>query len=137
MADIFDVIADPTRRELLKLLHEGHGSVRETVGTAHGSAAELSVKEVVASIGLSQPTVSKHLKVLRDHGLVTVREEGQHRYYRLEGAPLETVADWLLLLKSTQLDPSDVTALTGWAGADVGTSFGATVAEGTHRARAV
>ncbi|HLS93132.1 MAG TPA: metalloregulator ArsR/SmtB family transcription factor [Microbacterium sp.] len=86
MADIFDVIADGTRREILQLLlkrgQDGDG------GT--------SVSEIVAELSVSQPTVSKHLKVLREAGLVTVREEGQHRYYRLDTGPLEQVDDWLV-----------------------------------------
>lgn len=82
MADIFDVIADATRRDLLQaLLHSGSG--------------ELSVGQLVEKLGLSQPTVSKHLRVLRDSNLVVVREMGQHRYYRVEAAPLGSVGEWL------------------------------------------
>ncbi|XUK60988.1 Transcriptional regulator [Plantibacter sp. RU18] len=84
MADIFDVIADTTRRDILALLLERHGG------------AGTSVSEIVAQLGLSQPTVSKHLKVLREADLVEVREEGQHRYYSLDYAPLEDVEDWLI-----------------------------------------
>src|ERR1700710_2522448 len=111
MADIFSVIADPTRRHLLSLLLEryeaadeedeadaeapadasapatvaedGHEAVERTAGAPMG---EVSVSELVALLELSQPTVSKHLKVLRDAGLVSVREVGQHRYYGLEAA---------------------------------------------------
>jgi DNA-binding PadR family transcriptional regulator len=50
----------------------------------------------VQQLGVSQPTVSKHLKVLRDAGLASVREEGQHRYYSLSPAPLDAVDDWLV-----------------------------------------
>lgn len=85
MADIFDVIADTTRRDILSLLLDRHSSAQGT-----------SVSEIVAQLGLSQPTVSKHLKVLREAGLVEVREEGQHRYYSLDYAPLEDVEDWLI-----------------------------------------
>ena len=49
-----------------------------------------------SALGASQPTVSKHLKVLRESGLVAVREEGQHRYYKLDRTPLETLEDWLI-----------------------------------------
>jgi biotin operon repressor len=73
MADIFDVIADGTRRDILQLLRE-----RAAAGE-HGT----SVSHIVTELGVSQPTVSKHLKVLREAELVTVREEGQHRYYSL------------------------------------------------------
>jgi ArsR family transcriptional regulator, arsenate/arsenite/antimonite-responsive transcriptional repressor len=87
MADIFDVVADPTRRQLLgRLLALAH---------AEGSMGEISVGSLVGELGISQPTVSKHLKTLREHGLVQVRDEGQHRYYRLDPAPLDEVADWV------------------------------------------
>lgn len=86
MADIFDVIADGTRRDILQLLRErGSGGERGT-----------SVSQIVAELGVSQPTVSKHLKVLREAELVSVREEGQHRYYSLSPAPLDAVDDWLV-----------------------------------------
>ncbi|WP_156760701.1 ArsR/SmtB family transcription factor [Microbacterium karelineae] len=86
MADIFDVIADGTRREILQLL------LRRDQETQDGT----SVSEIVGELSVSQPTVSKHLKVLREAGLVSVREEGQHRYYRLEPEPLEVIDDWLV-----------------------------------------
>lgn len=86
MADIFDVIADGTRRDILRLLLD------------RSSAGErgTSVSQIVHELGASQPTVSKHLKVLREAHLVSVREEGQHRYYSLSAAPLDEVDDWLL-----------------------------------------
>jgi len=84
MADIFDVIADGTRRDILQLLRERAGER----GT--------SVSQIVAELGVSQPTVSKHLKVLREAELVSVREEGQHRFYSLSPAPLDAVDDWLI-----------------------------------------
>lgn len=86
MADIFDVIADGTRRDILQLLLSRAGTGDQ--GT--------SVSMIVSELGVSQPTVSKHLKVLRDADLVSVREEGQHRFYRLEAAPLDDVDDWLM-----------------------------------------
>ena len=89
MADIFDVIADPTRREILRVLLDRNSDGTHAVG-------EISVSEIVATLELSQPTVSKHLKVLREAGLVSVREEGQHRYYRLDAGPLEAVEDWVI-----------------------------------------
>ncbi len=85
MADIFDVIADGTRRDILQLLRERGADGRGT-----------SVSQIVAELGVSQPTVSKHLKVLRDAELVSVREEGQHRYYSLSPAPLDEVDEWLM-----------------------------------------
>ena len=86
MADIFTVIADSTRRDILQVLLK-----RDQV-TEDGT----SVSQIVGELSVTQPTVSKHLKVLRDAGLVTVREEGQHRFYRVDTAPLEEVDDWLM-----------------------------------------
>jgi len=86
MADIFDIVADSTRREILQVLLDAQG-----VGSG-----EVSVSQIVSSLELSQPTISKHLKVLRDAGLVAVREEGQHRFYHLDASPLEEIDDWLL-----------------------------------------
>ena len=86
MADIFDVIADGTRRDILRLL----------LDRASAGERGTSVSHIVHELGASQPTVSKHLKVLRDAHLVSVREEGQHRYYSLSAAPLDEVDDWLV-----------------------------------------
>ena len=107
MADIFDVVADPTRRDILGVLLDRETSVPESGG-------EISVGEIVTALGVSQPTVSKHLKVLRESGLVAVREEGQHRYYRLDRAPLERLEDWLIPFVSTDAATDAVTL----AGAD-------------------
>lgn len=86
MTDIFDVIADGTRRDILRLLLSQ--SSQNDGGT--------SVTEIVGELGISQPTVSKHLKVLRDAQLVTVREDGQRRFYSLAVEPLEQIDDWLV-----------------------------------------
>lgn len=86
MTDIFDVIADGTRRDILQLL------LRRTTEGDAGT----SVSHIVADLGISQPTVSKHLKVLRDAELVSVREDGQRRFYSLAVEPLEVVDDWLV-----------------------------------------
>jgi len=86
MTDIFDVIADGTRRDILRLL------LSESTQGADGT----SVTDIVSELGVSQPTVSKHLKVLREAQLVTVREDGQRRFYSIEVAPLEAVDDWLV-----------------------------------------
>jgi DNA-binding transcriptional ArsR family regulator len=104
MADIFDVIADGTRREILHILRAHGGS----------GGAGTSVSQIVHELGVSQPTVSKHLKVLRDADLVTVREEGQHRYYSLHAAPLEQVDDWLVPFL---IDDADAEELIEAAGA--------------------
>lgn len=129
MADIFDVLADGTRRELLTRLQH--------------RAAEVSVSELVTELGISQPTVSKHLKVLREHGLVSVREEGQHRYYRLDSAPLDEVGAWLAPfvdegsahpLTAPDADAGS-TVFAAWAGAEVGDRVGRAAAETAHSAR--
>ena len=102
MADIFDVVADTTRRDILAVLLD-----RETA--APQSGGEISVSEIVSTLGLSQPTVSKHLKVLREAGLVGVREEGQHRYYHLDRGPLEVLEDWLIPFVSSDAAADAVT----------------------------
>lgn len=135
MADIFDVVADPTRRDVLRVLLERYVSPESDGG-------EISVGDMVERLGTSQPTVSKHLKVLRDHGLVVVREEGQHRYYRLEAGPLEELEDWLIPFLSADFD-ADGTVLGGegasafaaWSGADVGQTIGRRLAESEFQAR--
>jgi DNA-binding transcriptional ArsR family regulator len=87
VADLFDVIADPTRRELLRALL--------LQAEAPDGDGEASVGTLVAELGLSQPTVSKHLKTLREFRVVSVREQGQHRFYRLEPSSLEPIAEWV------------------------------------------
>ena len=94
MADIFVVIADGTRRDILRLL----------LDRAAAGERGTSVSHIVQELGVSQPTVSKHLKVLRESSLVSVREEGQHRYYSLSSEPLEEVDDWLMPFIDERLD---------------------------------
>jgi DNA-binding transcriptional ArsR family regulator len=87
----YSALAEPSRRQILDLLRDG----------------ERSVTELVARIGLSQPGVSKHLKVLRESGLVEVRPDGKRRWYGLRAEPLAEVADWLEPYRShwsTRLD---------------------------------
>ena len=105
MADIFDVVADSTRRDILAVLLDRESTRPESNG-------EISVSEIVSTLGLSQPTVSKHLKVLREAGLVGVREEGQHRYYHLDRGPLEVLEDWLIPFVSSDA-ASDAATLAG------------------------
>jgi ArsR family transcriptional regulator len=116
MADIFDVVADATRRDLLQVLLDRYV-------TSESDTGEISVGEIVDRMGLSQPTVSKHLKVLRDHGLVTVREEGQHRYYSIDTSPLEELEDWLIPFLSADFDnaaeEAASTVFAAWSGAQV------------------
>ena len=77
--DVFRAIADATRREILVSLGKGPRTVNEICG----------------DFGITQPSVSAHLEVLRDVGLVHVRPEGRYRLYSLDAAPLGQVADWL------------------------------------------
>jgi DNA-binding transcriptional ArsR family regulator len=124
MADIFDVLADGTRREILRQLLESRG--------------ELAVGDLVTELGIAQPTVSKHLKVLREHGLVAVREEGQHRYYHLDASPLEEVEVWLEpftdFTVGTDADGA-TTVYAAWAGTEFGDRIGRTAAETANAAR--
>jgi DNA-binding transcriptional ArsR family regulator len=136
MADIFDVVSDSTRRDVMQVLLERYMSNESETG-------EISVGDIVEHLGLSQPTVSKHLKVLRDHGLVSVREDGQHRYYKLDSTPLEQLEDWLIPYLSADFDDDFIiddggsAVFAAWSGADVGGTIGRKVAEGTHQARSV
>src|SRR5580658_2384426 len=75
----FDVLAEPNRRQILDLLLE----------------ADRSVGGLVAAMAVSQPAVSKHLRVLRQAGLVEVRIDGQRRIYRVRAEPLRAVDEWL------------------------------------------
>ena len=79
MASTFEVLAEPRRREILDLLREG----------------ERPVGDLVERLALTQPTVSKHLKVLRGAGLVEVRQDAQRRWYRLRLDPLVELDTWL------------------------------------------
>jgi DNA-binding transcriptional ArsR family regulator len=76
---VFDVVAEPSRRRILDLLSE----------------AESAVGELVSRLELSQPAVSKHLRILREAGLVEVRGDAQRRLYRVRPEPLQTIDEWL------------------------------------------
>jgi DNA-binding transcriptional ArsR family regulator len=78
-ATTFDVLAEPTRRRILDLLLD----------------RERPVGELVERLELSQPGVSKHLRVLREAGLVSVRNDAQRRIYEIRPEPLEEIAEWL------------------------------------------
>ena len=78
-ADAFNAVAEPRRRRILDVLAGG----------------EQPVNELVAQLGLAQPLVSKHLRVLRQVGLVDVRDEGRQRIYRLNGQTLKPIHDWV------------------------------------------
>ena len=106
MPDIFDIVADSTRREILGFL------LGRVEASANGSG-ESSVSEIVNALELSQPTVSKQLKVLRECDLVSVRDEGQHRYYKLNSAPLEHIQDWLIPFLGGEEVAADAAMLAG------------------------
>ena len=78
-ATTFELVAEPTRRRILDLLRE----------------RGRPVGELVKLVGLSQPGVSKHLRLLREAGLVRVRRDGQRRWYELEPKPLAELDEWL------------------------------------------
>jgi DNA-binding transcriptional ArsR family regulator len=128
MADIFDVLAEPTRREILRRLLDG----------------EATVSDLVEALGLTQPTVSKHLAQLRDAELVTVREDGRNRIYALRAAPLGAVDAWLapflggapVTMADFGVDPSaGPTIFAAWAGAEAGDRVGRVAADAAHSAR--
>jgi DNA-binding transcriptional ArsR family regulator len=87
----FDILVEPRRREILELLRDG----------------ELPVGDIVDHLNLSQPAVSKHLRVMKKAGFVQVRPEAQQRFYRICPEPLEQLDEWLEPYRkfwATQLD---------------------------------
>jgi DNA-binding transcriptional ArsR family regulator len=78
--DIFSAVAEPKRRRMLGVLVDG----------------ERSVNDIVTTLKWPQPQVSKHLGVLRRVGLVSVRYDGRHRFYRVNGARLKPIHDWVV-----------------------------------------
>ncbi len=78
-ADAFNAVAEPRRRQILDVLAGGERPVNDLVGL----------------LGLAQPQVSKHLRVLREVGAVDVRSEGRRRLYRLNGQALKPIHDWV------------------------------------------
>ena len=78
-ADVFNAVAEPRRRQILDALADG----------------ERSVNELVDLLNLAQPQVSKHLRVLREVGVVEAREQGRQRLYRLNGPALKPIHDWV------------------------------------------
>lgn len=78
-SDAFNAVAEPQRREIINLLAQGEQSVNDIADLLH----------------MRQPAVSKHLRVLREVGLVSVREAGQQRLYRLNSAGLKPIYDWV------------------------------------------
>ena len=78
-ADAFNAVAEPRRRQILDVL----------------SGGERPVNDLVTLLGLAQPLVSKHLRVLREVGLVERRDVGRQRIYRLDAHPLKPIHDWV------------------------------------------
>jgi DNA-binding transcriptional ArsR family regulator len=78
-ADAFNAVAEPRRRQIVDALGDG----------------ELPVNDLVQLLGLAQPQVSKHLRVLREVGVVDVRGDGRRRLYRLNGEALKPIHDWV------------------------------------------
>lgn len=78
-ASVLDVVAEPTRQRILEAVRDG----------------ERSVSELVEIVGMHQPGVSRHLKVLRDAGLVEVRQDAQRRLYRIRVEPFRELDAWL------------------------------------------
>jgi len=83
--DAFNAVAEPRRREILDIL----------------ASEERPVNDLVGLLGLAQPQVSKHLRVLREVGLVDVRDEGRQRLYRLNGHALKPIHDWVSSYESS------------------------------------
>jgi DNA-binding transcriptional ArsR family regulator len=86
---VFRAVADPTRRSILERLRQ----------------ADLTVLELWKPFPITQPSLSKHLAVLRQSGLIAARRSGRHRYYRLNPAPLEKIAAWAAQFRDVR-DPS-------------------------------
>ena len=84
-ADAFNAVAEPRRRQILDVLAGG----------------ELPVNDLVRALGVAQPQVSKHLRVLRAVGVVDVREAGRQRLYRLNGRGLKPIHDWVKAYERT------------------------------------
>ena len=84
-ADAFNAVAEPRRREILDLLSTG----------------ERPVNDLVQLLGLAQPQVSKHLRVLREVGAVDVRDSGRQRLYRLNGHALQPIYEWVKTYERT------------------------------------
>lgn len=89
--DAFNAVAEPRRRQILDLLADG----------------ERPVNELVQQLGIPQPQVSKHLKVLREVGAVDVRDSGRQRLYRLNGHALKPIHDWVKTYERTWTERFD------------------------------
>ncbi|MFL5971834.1 MAG: ArsR/SmtB family transcription factor [Gaiellaceae bacterium] len=84
----FEALADPTRRRIVELVSEG----------------ERSAGEIASAFAISRPGVSKHLRVLREHGVIRSRSDGTRRLYSLEGEGLVELDDWIRRFWTNRLD---------------------------------
>ena len=122
--DAFNAVAEPRRRQILDIIATG----------------ELSVTELVSRIGLAQPLVSKHLRVLREAGLVVARDDGRQRIYRLNGVALKPVYDWVRAFEQLWSERfawmdavlADLVAAEAIDAATTGTAATGTAATGTE-----
>ncbi len=89
--DAFNAVAEPRRRQIVDLLAGG----------------ERAVGELVSLLGVAQPQVSKHLRVLREVGVVDVRDDGRQRLYRLNGHALKPIHDWVSAYEQLWTDRFD------------------------------
>ena len=87
-SDAFNAVAEPRRRQIIDLLADG----------------ERPVNDLVHLLGVAQPQVSKHLRILREVGAVEVRDEGRRRVYRLNGHALKPIHDWVKSYERTWSD---------------------------------
>lgn len=85
--EAFDVLGDPVRRRILELLADGERAAGDVAAA------------VRAEFGISQPAVSQHLRVLREHGFATVRADGTRRLYAVDAAGFDEVEEWLASLR--------------------------------------
>jgi DNA-binding transcriptional ArsR family regulator len=97
---VFEALADPTRRRILELL----------------AAGERSAGELAAEFAISRPGVSRHLRVLRESGLVRSRGEGQRRLYSVDPAPLAEVQEWLTRYREFWAQRLDALDTEVWRG---------------------
>jgi ArsR family transcriptional regulator len=132
MADIYTAIADSTRRDILSALLE------------RGGAGEITAVDLAELIGVTAPTATKHLAVLREQGFVRVREEGRLRYFFLELAPFDDLQAWLRPFVGPEYhdevaasadDENESAVFAAWAGTDVASTIGRALAERRYQAR--
>jgi ArsR family transcriptional regulator len=133
MADIYTAIADSTRRDILSILLERAG------------AGEITAADLAEQLGVTLPTATKHLGVLREQGFVRVREEGRLRYFCLELAPFDSLQTWLRpfagpdygddVTASAHDDGAESAVFSAWAGTDVASTIGRRLAERRYQAK--